>query len=175
MSKINAADAIRASIRNDRALLEYADELEKVGSIEQAAQEANAANAKAKAELEKTKEQLNESKQALADFNDSARLKVLESEAVAAEVIDKAQAEATDIRNKAKERANGTIKQAEAKASQLVVGAEAKLAEMTATLAETEKQLKAAEKATKRAVEELAVINAKIEQAKLAVANVFNA
>ncbi len=172
--KIHAADAIRASIRNTKALLDYADTLEKVGSIEQAEKEAIAATNKARQELAETAEQLSLMKELLMNAEASFKAKKAELEESEAQLIASAQSEAADIKAKAKAQSTKTINDAENQAKVITAQAYDYLHKLEENLATAKQEFKDLIQNKQRAEEDLAAINAKIEHAKLLVNNVFN-
>jgi hypothetical protein len=170
---IYAADAIRASIRQSKALLEYADVLEKVGSIEQAEKEAILATNNAKKDFNETAEQLSLMKELLANAVNSSKKEKSSLEESLNEMKAAADAEIQALKAKAKQQANKTILDAEVKADSIVDGAQTKLVEIQNALATTKEELQKTIEIKQRAEDDLAAINSKIEQAKALVSNVF--
>ena len=171
--KIHAADAIRASIRQFKALSEFADVLEKVGSIEQAEKEANAATNTARAEAEKAKEQANKANQLLAGMQEATRLKLIENEQLEKDWIEKAQAEVLELKTNAKERANRTIQEAQTKADSLIAGAQSKLIELDAQVGDAHATLKQLETKVLAAETELKLVTDKIADAQAQIARLL--
>lgn len=171
--KIHAADAIRASIRQFKALSEFADALEKVGSIEQAEKEANAATNTARAEADKAKEQANKANQVLAQLQETTRLKLIENEQLEKDWTEKAQAEVLELKTNAKEKANRAVQEAQTKADSLIAGAQSKLIELNAQVSDTRTTLKQLEAEVIAAETELKLVTDKIANAQAKIARLL--
>jgi DNA anti-recombination protein RmuC len=171
--KIQAADAIRASIRSYRQLAEYADMLEKVGSLENAEKEALAAANKARAEAAKQKAKADEYE---------ALAKSIESNSVA--ITKAAQETASQIIQDAEEKAGAEIAKAKARAEVIIHNATAVLTEKnrrleeqadarTAALKDIEAACLELEQRRDDARQELEVLDGKLAATKAAIANLL--
>lgn len=171
---INAADAIRASIRQYKALSEFADSLEKIGQLEQQAVEIQARIKGHKADEAIAKEAANRAKTEHAKAEaaaDSTRTTAL---AEAENIIQTAKEQATYIKKLAarqiKEqtsKANAAVEAREAEAASKIAGIEEQLTELTARTNEVVAAKAVAER-------ELAEILAKREEVKNQLASVLN-
>lgn len=166
MSKIYAADAIRATVRDTKALLEYADELEKIGSIEQAAQEARVATAKAREQLDLTNGMVVKAKGELEAVEAQIKAKAAEQEHLSKSILETAQNEAQSIRENATNRAVRIITEAESKAKTIEQ-------EHVGNLNKIKEQSRATSSALKKTIDnkekaevELSAINGKLAEAR---------
>lgn len=171
---INAADAIRASIRQYKALNEFADALEKVGQLEQMELEIKARitkhqadEAAAKLSAGKAQEKVKAAEQRAEDIKAAALSE-------ANQLVADAKAEASKVRSTAKSQAAKALADA-------VLAVGVREAEAAHKVALAEEQLTDARRGANEAIadkavaeRELAELRSKIEQLKTQYATLFN-
>lgn len=109
---LKAVDGVRTLARGFQAVIDLAEEVERIGNFEQAAAEHQAAIAARKRELEEIDAQVKARREADAA---EASTTVADAKAEAARIVEAAKAEAADV--KARARANADKAEAAAKAA----------------------------------------------------------
>lgn len=173
MSLNAAADAIRASIRQYKQLAEYADAIERIGSLEQAEKDAKAAADVARAELAGVQKSLSDAKDKLKAAKDMIEAEAAARAQLAAESIRRAQEEAVAIKERAKTDAEVILINATARGASDKALLDAKISEVSASL--NRKNAELAEVAALRddAQKELDRLNARIDDAKARIAAIL--
>lgn len=166
LNHLAAADAIRNAIRPYRALNEFADQLEALGSAEQARQVAERENAAAQEQLAKTRELVAAEEAKLAAAKATVEDEARVNAGLAAETIRRAQEEAVAIKDKAKTDAEQIINKATAKGVTEKAALDAKLSETQAKVLEANELWKKALDGLADAQNELATVTGQIEAAK---------
>jgi dsDNA-specific endonuclease/ATPase MutS2 len=166
MNKHAAADAIRQAIRPFRILNEYADELEKLGSLEQAAEEAKRNADIARAELEKVKGQVAKAKESLDDFHKKVEEGAKMNGALAQETIARANADAAEIVEQAKSSAATIVSDAITQASKEIAAASQRVADAAGQLQSIHEQTTVAMNERDQAKAEFERINTQLEVSK---------
>lgn len=173
MSKILAADAIRASIKHYKQLAEYADLLEKQGAMEQAEQEVIAATARARKDLDAVNALLVKANASVKQSLDTLAANEKAAASMFADGMANAQESAEALLGNAKAKSREIIAKATAKAIKLETDADKAVAEAKQAVEAESKEIKGMQ--TKRAEIEadLEAITAKLAAAKAQVADIL--
>lgn len=168
---INAADAIRASIKHFKALTEYADALEKVGQLDQQASEIFA-----RIDILKTEEEREKLKagKVLAEAKETAQVIVTKASVQAESLAAEAKEEAAKVRATARRTAEKLEAEALAAREARNQAASQRLNELQLQLNELQTLANTAVAVRAEAERGLSDIRAKTEQLKAQYANIFN-
>ena len=166
---INVADQVRAGAKRLEWVLQLADALERVGSLEQAEKEAKKATEKAKKDLEKAKSDLAKAADKLRDAEESVPKAVSQANAVLAGAHEEAKA----LANQAKADAAAIINAAQGKAQATVDAAISQAAGIAEQIKAEKSVLAQYQGETVKAIKDLAKIHEDIEEAKAEAAKLF--
>jgi chromosome segregation ATPase len=166
INKHAAADAIRQAIRPYRVLNEFADELEKLGSLEQAAEEAKRNADMARGELDQVRKQVAKAKDELDALHKTVEEGAKMNGALAQETITRANADAAEIVEKAKSQAEAIVSDANTKASKALGEASDRVNEALGKLQSIHEQTTVAMNERDQAKAEYERINTQLEEAK---------
>lgn len=172
---IEAADAIRASVRNTRQLLEYADALEQVGALDQAVEEAKRAANAAREEAVAAKAELAQLKEDAAAAKKKAKADLANAETYAANVVAEAQEAAAKVIVKAKEEAAVVRATADADAGIAKAQIQAEISDLQTNMIATSNAYKEKSAAIVDKQKELERLDGLIEKAKAQIATLLNA
>jgi chromosome segregation ATPase len=135
MSKFHdAADVLKREAVRYRALMQAAEALEEVGSLDQAASEAAARKAQIEKQLAALVEKIGASQREAERINADLAEKVVEAEAHKAALIQQSNSAAAEIVATAERRATSIVESGQAQASQELARMAEKVAAMQATL-----------------------------------------
>lgn len=132
-SKSNAAEAIRRLATQYQQMVEAADMLDQIGSLENAAKEAKAATEAARAEAEAARAETVKAKDEAKKAKDKVAAVMSDAEELALVKVQEGEVKAQEMVADAKARAQQILNAAALDAANVTVGIEAKVAELSAT------------------------------------------
>lgn len=163
---LNAAEAIKREARRAQELIAAAEHLERIGSLEQAEQQATRAHKEAVERLAEARAALESVNHEIAEANERAAMIIANANAEATELVRGAKAEADEIIGKASADTGRAIVDAARDADRIASGAKAEAAAAAASRDKAREELSAVQKQIAQATADLETLRGKIAAAK---------